>query len=141
MTEARSVKVGIVIPTFNEARNIERLLRSIRSQTNSTYSIVVVDQGSTDRTAEIARSYGCTVIEIPRPKSFTPWLTHPLPGESRNIGAQAAGASILLHLDADMELAHPNFLEQLVKVIDDTHQAAILDESDVAFGFWAKCKA
>jgi glycosyltransferase involved in cell wall biosynthesis len=126
---------AIVIPTYNEESSIERLLKSIRRQTEANYSIAVVDQSSQDRTAEIAKSYGCTVIDIPRPHFYTP------PARSRNLGAQAIEGKILLHLDADMELDSPNFLKKLETLIDPGHRAVVIHESDVASGFWATCKA
>ncbi|HEX7158325.1 MAG TPA: glycosyltransferase [Edaphobacter sp.] len=126
---------AIVIPTRNEQGNIERLLSSIRSQTGATYSIAVVDQSSTDRTVEIARSYGCTVVESPKPNFYSP------PARSRNLGAGAIEGKILLHLDADMELDSPDFLRKLQTLIDDGHRAAVIHETDVASGFWARCKA
>ncbi len=126
---------AVVIPTFNEERNVERLLRSIRLQTGSSYLIAVVDQSSTDRTAEIARAYGCTVINIPRPRYYSP------PARSRNIGAESIEGKILVHLDADMELGSSDFLRRLETLIDTSHRAVVIHESDVASGFWARCKA
>ncbi|HEV2035675.1 MAG TPA: glycosyltransferase family A protein [Candidatus Dormibacteraeota bacterium] len=126
---------GFVIPTLNAEPHIERLLRSILGQTQSSYAIAVVDQGSTDRTTEIARSFGCSVINVPAGPFYSP------PGRNRNIGAQAVEGRILVHLDADMELGSPNFLATLEALIDNDHRAAVIRESDVAFGFWANCKA
>ncbi len=126
---------AIVIPTYNEESNIGRLLESIRRQTAANYSIAIVDQSSTDRTADIARSYGSTVINIPKPHFYSP------PARSRNIGARSVEGKIILHLDADMELGSADFLQKLAALIDGEHRAAIISEYDVAFGFWAKCKA
>lgn len=133
MTETTTF--GIVVPTYNEERNIQRLLRSIHSQIDTTYSITVVDQGSADRTAELARSSGGTVIEVDRPQFYSP------PARSRNIGARSLTCTILLHLDADMELGSADFLKRLAAVIDSGHRAAVIHEADIATGFWATCKA
>ena len=126
---------GLVIPTFNTERHLDRLLTSIHSQSLASYSIAVVDQGSSDRTVEIARSYGCIVIDVPRSPFYTP------PARSRNLGARAVEGEILLHLDADMQLGSSNFLAKLAGIIDRDHRAAIIHERDVASGFWANCKA
>lgn len=126
---------AIVIPAYNEERNLGRLLASIGVQAESSYSIVVVDHGSSDRTAEIARSNGCTVVSVTRPAFPTP------PGPSRNVGALSIEGRILLHLDADMELGSRDFLKKLETLIDPEHQAAVIHERDVATGFWARCKA
>ena len=132
--KAQPYPIAIVIPTYNEERNIARLLESIRSQT-VTSDVIVVDQQSSDRTVETARHYGCRVVTSPRPSFYTP------PGGSRNKGSELADAPILLHLDADMELPTRDFLARLIDLIDDSHRAAIIHELDVAEGFWGKCKA
>jgi glycosyltransferase involved in cell wall biosynthesis len=133
--------IGIVIPTYNEARNIDRLLKSIQAQTYSEYRVVIVDQGSSDQTASIAQSYGCMIVEIPRPDAHIPWITGPFPPRSRNLGSKAIDSQILLHLDADMELGSVDFLDRLTRLFDDRHEAAVIEEVDSAIGFWAKCKA
>lgn len=127
--------IDIVIPTHNEERNIARLLASIRSQEGCRYGVVVVDQGSSDRTAEIVRSYGWPVVSVPKAAFYSP------PARSRNLGAQSTAGRILLHLDADMELTSPTLLEKLASLIDQGHRALIIREHDVASGFWAQCKA
>jgi glycosyltransferase involved in cell wall biosynthesis len=126
---------AIVIPTFNAEGHIGTLLASIEAQSCSNYEIVVVDQGSSDRTVEIASSRGCAVVSIPPPLFYTP------PGRSRNLGAASIAGHILLHLDADMELGSIDLLERLEALIDSNHRAGIIHESDVASGFWSNCKA
>ena len=127
--------IDVVVPTYNEERNIARLLASIRSQEGCRYRVVVVDQGSSDRTAEIVRSHGWPVIDVPREAFYSP------PARSRNLGARSTSGRILLHLDADMELSSPSLLKRIVGVVDQGHDAVIIHEHDVALGFWAKCKA
>jgi glycosyltransferase involved in cell wall biosynthesis len=126
---------AVVVPTLNEEGNIERLLGSLRLQTYSRYLVAIVDQGSADRTVEIAHSFGCEVISVPKPRVYTP------PARSRNLGAHHIEGNLLLHLDADMELGSPDLLERLAKLLDADHKAAIIQELDVADGFWARCKA
>ena len=53
---------SIVIPTFNRARLLARTLESVWGQCFTDYEVVVVDDGSTDDTAEIARAYGFRVV-------------------------------------------------------------------------------
>jgi len=55
------MKVSVVIPTYNSANTIGTCLESIENQTYEDIEIIVVDNFSTDETAEIAKEYGVLV--------------------------------------------------------------------------------
>ncbi|MCA1320838.1 glycosyltransferase [Bacillus tianshenii] len=103
--------LSVIIPARNEENNIYRLLASLQPYLDKVKEIIVVDDHSTDRTAEIAKSYGATVIslkELPKGwfgKSFGCWN-----------GASASRGKILLFLDADTTVEE-NGLERLVACI------------------------
>jgi glycosyltransferase involved in cell wall biosynthesis len=126
---------AIIVPTLNAESTLGRLLRSVQAQSNASYAVAVVDEASSDGTVQVARDYGCTVVNVPSRSSYAP------PGPNRNLGAQAVEGRILVHLDADMELASPDFLTALARAVDEDHEAAILTEHDLAVGFWGRCKA
>jgi 4,4'-diaponeurosporenoate glycosyltransferase len=91
-----STAVSVIIPARNEEHNLPTLLRSLASQPVKPREIIVVDDGSTDRTAELARQLGATVIASqPLPDGWRgkTWACHQ--------GAQAATGGRLLFLDAD----------------------------------------
>lgn len=127
--------VSIIIPTYNEERNIDILLTSIRKQKYKKIEIIVVDQSSTDKTVEIAKRHSATILSLPKPKFYSP------PGNNRNIGAKKASGSILLHLDADMKLPKVDFIDDFIGLFDNEHEAVIIHEVDIAEGFWNRCKA
>lgn len=86
----------IIIPARNEEQNLPVLLRSINAQAVKPAEVIVVDDGSTDRTAAVARELGATVIgSQPLPDGWRgkTWACHQ--------GAQAATGNLLLFLDAD----------------------------------------
>jgi 4,4'-diaponeurosporenoate glycosyltransferase len=88
--------ISIIIPARNEERNIPPLLRSLAAQSVKPHEILVVDDDSTDRTAELARKLGAGVIPSqPLPDGWRgkTWACHQ--------GAQAARGKLLLFLDAD----------------------------------------
>ena len=88
--------VSIIIPSRNEEHNLPTLLRSLASQSFTPHEVIVVDDGSTDRTAELARQLGTTVIlSQPLPEGWRgkTWACHQ--------GTQAARGELLLFLDAD----------------------------------------
>jgi len=92
----QSLAISIVIPARNEEDNLPTLLRSIASQSVRPLEIIVVDDGSTDRTAAVACEYGATVVASqPLPDGWLgkTWACHQ--------GAGAATGDLLLFADAD----------------------------------------
>jgi len=88
---------SVIIPARNAARTIGECLLAVLSQSvpRSLYEIIVVDDGSTDATARIARSHNVRVI--PQPPLGV--------AAARNTGARAARGEILLFVDADITTA------------------------------------
>jgi 4,4'-diaponeurosporenoate glycosyltransferase len=102
--------VSIIIPARNEEPNLPTLLRSIASQPVKPREIIVVDDGSTDCTAELARQLGAAVIvSQPLPDGWRgkTWACHQ--------GAQAASGDLLLFLDADTWF-EPDGLAQILSL-------------------------
>lgn len=85
---AERQRLSAVILTKNEEPRIARCLESIQWADE----VIVVDGESTDRTVEICRSYGATVISHPFSGDF---------GVERNVGADAAAGEWILQLDGD----------------------------------------
>lgn len=88
--------VSLIIPARDEEHNLPTLLGSFSSQSVQPREIIVVDDGSTDRTAELAQQFGATVLASqPLPEGWRgkPWACHQ--------GAQAATGDLLMFLDAD----------------------------------------
>jgi len=131
----RCTEFSIVVPTYNEERNLPRLLASLLSQRGIEFEIVVVDQESSDRTPQIAADAGCLVLKRRRAAFYSP------PAASRNAGVAASRGKYIVNLDADMELSDGDFLESLRGLFSEDTQAVILHERDVATGYWSKVKA
>ena len=89
-------ELSIIIPARNEENNLPKLLRSLAEQSIRPKEIIVVDDASTDRTAEIARQHSAKVV-----------ASQPLPDGWRGKtwacrqGAQIATGKFFLFLDAD----------------------------------------
>jgi glycosyltransferase involved in cell wall biosynthesis len=88
-------KISVVIPAHNEATFLPRVVGAVRAQQppGAELEVIVVDDGSTDGTAAIAREAGARVLELPSPSGN--------PAAARNRGAAAAGGDPLIFLDAD----------------------------------------
>jgi 4,4'-diaponeurosporenoate glycosyltransferase len=90
------VKFSIIIPARNEEQNLPLLLESIAGSVTRPVEVLVVDDGSTDETAAIAREYGARVVtSSQRPDGWTGkcWACFQ--------GAQQACGDVFLFLDAD----------------------------------------
>ncbi len=88
--------ISIVIPARNEAHNLPKLLESIQRQSFQPLEVTVMDDGSTDATAEIAARFGAKVItSSPLPEGWRgkPWACHQ--------GALVSKGESLMFLDAD----------------------------------------
>lgn len=89
-------RLSIIIPARNEEQNLPSLLRSITAQPIKPREIIVVNDSSTDRTAEIAEHLGARVVNsqaLPDGWRGKTWACHQ--------GAQTAAGELLLFLDAD----------------------------------------
>ncbi len=94
--------LSIIIPALNEEEYLPLLLENIKKQNFSDYEIIVADAGSVDKTVEIAKNYGCKIVQ------------GGLPARGRNEGAKAARGEILLFMDADNIYLPEKFLETLI---------------------------
>lgn len=114
-TFEKPYKLTIIVPAYNEKESIADTIMSLKNQTVKPDEIIVVDDGSTDGTGDIAMSYGVKVI---RPSSNT----------GSKAGAQNFAMSIVhteftMALDADTTLA-PDAIEKLLPAFKDEEIAA-----------------
>ncbi|MBW8371330.1 MAG: glycosyltransferase family 2 protein [Thiobacillus sp.] len=86
-------RFSVVIPAFNAAATLARAIESVQAQSWPVHEIIVVDDGSTDATAEVARRFAGAVRLIRQTNSGV--------SVARNAGAAAATGDWLAFLDAD----------------------------------------
>jgi len=86
-------RFSVIIPAFNAAATLARAIESVRAQSWPAHEIIVVDDGSTDATADVARQFGDAVRLIRQPNRGV--------SVARNAGAAAATGDWLAFLDAD----------------------------------------
>jgi hypothetical protein len=101
--------VSVVVPAFNAAATLERTLHSIAEQTYAELEIIIVDDGSTDETAALARAF-CSRDDRGR------LIRQPNAGvaAARNTGIKVARGEWLAPIDAD-DLWHPSKIERQVE--------------------------
>src|ERR1044071_1578290 len=110
-------RLSVVIPVYNVEEFLEPCLDSVLAQTFTDYEVVMVDYGSTDRSAEIAQRY------VDRDARFR--LVHQENGglsKARNTGSDAAGGELLAFLDSD-DMLLENAYELLVGALHQIGRA------------------
>ncbi len=100
--------VSVIIPAYNEATYIDRLLGALARQNFKKFEVIVSDAQSKDGTEEVVKNFedelNIKFVESP-PKG---------PGAGRNFGAKYASSEWLLFLDADDDFDDPNFINTLL---------------------------
>jgi len=113
------VLVSVIIPTHNRAHFVGRAIQSVLKQTFQDFEIIVVDDGSTDGTAQVVTS-----IDDDR-------LTYVLheknlgSNAARNTGIRIAHGKYIAFQDSDDE-SHPDKLERLVGVLEDNPDVGVV---------------
>ena len=106
--------ISVVIPAYNAEATIGVCITALQNQEfDRPYEIIVVDDGSTDKTPDIARQTGATVITIPNSR----------PAAARNAGVRAARGEIVCCTDADC-VADSNWLCEITSPFVDSNVAA-----------------
>lgn len=107
-------RLSILIPARNEEKNLPILLASLQKQSYKPLEILVIDDYSEDKTAQVARAYGADVIQVN--KNTQEWF-----GKSAACwyGAQAAAGEYFLFLDADIFFPESDSLEKMIAAFQD----------------------
>jgi O-antigen biosynthesis protein len=105
-TLAPAPKASVIVPAYNAAATLGECLASIREQNYPDYETIVIDDGSTDSTLEVARQDGVRAVRI----------EHAGLAAARNAGLKAASGEIVAFIDADAR-ADRDWLYHLVETI------------------------
>jgi glycosyl transferase family 2 len=106
VTDLPTSSVSVIMPAYREEGRIAAALDSLASQSMAPLEVIVVDDGSPDRSGAIARARGARVIRT----------NHRGAGAARDAGQRSSRGQILVFVDADNVFA-PDFLEALVSPI------------------------
>lgn len=118
--------VSVIIPTYNYADFIVQSLQSIQAQTYENWECIVVDDGSTDNTADVVSGF---VKSDPRIKSIQ--QTNQLQGAAKNTGLKNSSGHYVQFLDAD-DLIEKRKLERQVEYLEN-HAEVDIVYGDVRF--------
>ena len=112
--------VSIIIPFYNEEKYLERCLLSVKQQSYKNLEVILINDGSSDKSLEIARRFEksfniCTILSIAN-------VGH---AAARNHGLNAASGEYLTFLDADDEFEEIAIEILLKKIVNDHSDLAI----------------
>ena len=108
---------SVIIPLYNKAPYVAKAIESVLGQTYRDFEVIVIDDGSTDQSLEVAKTFENKSITI---------VSQPNSGVStaRNNGVKLAKYPYICFLDAD-DWWHPTFLEEMKRLITDFSDAGI----------------
>lgn len=108
---------SVIIPLYNKAPYVAKAIESVLGQTYRDFEVIVIDDGSTDQSLEVAKTFENKSITI---------VSQPNSGVStaRNNGVKLAKHPYICFLDAD-DWWHPTFLEEMKRLITDFPDAGI----------------
>lgn len=109
--------ISVVIPLFNKESCIRKTMDSVLTQSLKDFEVVVVDDGSTDSSAEIVSS-------IPDDRIRLITKINGGPSSARNSGIEAAKGDYIAFIDAD-DIWSPDYLKEMTELIADFPDAVI----------------
>ena len=98
------LRVSVIIPTYNRQDDVIQAIESVQNQTYQPHEIIIVDDGSTDRTTE-------RINKLARPVHYIQLEHSGLPAVARNAGIRFSSGDVIAFLDSDDRWL-PNKLEQ-----------------------------
>ena len=110
------LRVSVIVAVYNGAATVRRAIASVLEQKFDGLEVLVVDDGSTDPTAEVLQSWG-THIRVVRQKNRGPSV-------ARNVAARLAQGAYLAFLDAD-DVWLPDKLSKVVSALDSAPDAVL----------------
>jgi GT2 family glycosyltransferase len=109
------MSVTVVIPCYNAEEHLRDALRSVRAQARPAHEVIVVDDGSTDGSAALARTEGARIVRTAGRVG---------PGAARNVGLEAVQTPLVAFLDAD-DFWLPDHLERVAPLVERSPEVAV----------------
>src|SRR5690554_1294971 len=106
--------MSIVIPCYNGERFIRETINSVINQSYSNFELIILNDGSTDKSLEIIESIKDNRIQVIN-------KTNSGVSDTRNKGLQISKGSFILFLDAD-DIIEPKFLETAILVLSENEE-------------------
>jgi len=129
------IKVSVVLSFLNAERFLEQAIESVLRQTFTRWELLLVNDGSTDRSTKIAQEYAEKHTGVVRFLEHHMHRNRGLPA-SRNVGIRNANGDYIALLDAD-DLWLPNKLDRQVEILDSHSEVALVYGASLWWHSWA----
>ena len=120
--------VSIIIPVFNREKQITNCLISISKQTYTNFEVLIVDDGSTDKTQSVCRDW-----TIQDNRFFVFHQKNKGPSAARNLGLRKSRGTYIYFVDSD-DWLEPNLLEQMIKCALATNSQVVFLQYNLISG-------
>jgi len=117
-----SLRVSVIIPVYNDSKNLKKCLESIFISKCKNFEVIVSDDGSSDNSYEVATQFPYKIIRLMKNKGAA---------TARNIGAKHATGDILYFVDSDT-VQGEDTIENIIRHYEENKNI------DIICGYWAK---
>ncbi len=130
MTNSKPL-ISIIIPTFNEEKNIKKCIDSLLEHSYPNQEIIVVDDGSKDSTVELLKNLSVKLLT----------QQHLGPAKARNKAAGEAKGDILVFVDADMTFDKDFITDLVTPIIEEKYRGTFSKEEYISNweNVWSRC--
>jgi glycosyltransferase involved in cell wall biosynthesis len=129
---SEQLNISIIIPVHNGGESFRRCLDSLRQSTRSPDEVIVVADGDTDGSWELAKAFGAKVFR---------YETAGGPARARNRGAAMAQGDILFFIDADVTVGQDTISNVEAAFVKDINLAALIGSYDDQPGPTTFCRS
>lgn len=119
------MKISVIIPAYNEEKYLPKTIKSLQNLKRTPDEILIVDGGSTDKTAEVAKAAGARVITV----------AHRGIGYAREQGLKAVKNDVVAFTDADTQVPD-NWLAVIEETLSKSGVVGLFGSFRVPDGWW-----
>ncbi len=128
-TRRQGARVSVIMPCYNAADYVGQAVEDVLGQTYGPIELIVVEDGSTDASADIVAGYGRDVTLVRQSNAGV--------SAARNAGLARATGEYVAFLDADDRWDH-RFVETMMAALDDDKSGSADERADLAYCGWAR---
>jgi len=113
--------VSVIVPVYNARRHLGQVIEALKNSSHQARELIVVDDASTDGSAELAQFLGANTIAMERQSG---------PAAARNCGARTAQGDLLMFVDSDVLVREDTIARIVSDFVQQPHIAAVFGSYD-----------